>query len=133
MFWCKVTTQSRTKAGSSIPLNSDTPPTRRRCWQCRICLRAWRVYLVGASFIVHIDNVANTFFAMQLKLSTRQERWQKTLAEYDLKWQHKPGWANVVPNALSRLAVIVVCGATMVVDGNLMAKVEAASAADAQY
>jgi len=38
------------------------------------CLGVWRVYLLGPKFIVKTDNVANTFFKTQKKLSQRQAR-----------------------------------------------------------
>ena len=66
------------------------------------CLRVWRVYLLGVKFIVITDNVANTFFKTQKKLSPRQARWQEFLAEYDFEWLHRPGKSNQVADALSR-------------------------------
>ena len=33
------------------------------------CLLAWRVYLLGPKFVVQTNNVANTFFISQNKLS----------------------------------------------------------------
>lgn len=38
------------------------------------CLQVWRAYLVGTKFLVKIDNVANTLFATQKNLSSRQTR-----------------------------------------------------------
>ena len=35
------------------------------------CLLAWRVYLLGSKFVVRTDNVANTFFSTQKKLSPK--------------------------------------------------------------
>jgi hypothetical protein len=55
------------------------------------CLGVWRVYLLGPKFVVKTDNMANTFFKTQKKLSQRQARWQEFLAEYDFEWKHKPG------------------------------------------
>ena len=40
------------------------------------CLLVWRVYLLGPKFMVWTDNVANTFFNTQKKLSLKQARWQ---------------------------------------------------------
>ena len=47
------------------------------------CLLTWRVYLLGPKFVVRTDNVANTFFSTQKKLSPKQE--------YDFVWEHKSG------------------------------------------
>ena len=38
-------------------------------------LQQWRHYLLGSIFTVVTDNVANTFFKTQKKLSPRQARW----------------------------------------------------------
>ena len=53
-------------------------------------LLACRVYLLGPKFVVRTNNVANTFFNTQKKLSPKQARWQKLLQEYDFVWEHKP-------------------------------------------
>ena len=39
------------------------------------CLQIWPFYLLGTMFLVITDNVANTFFKSQKKLSPRQARW----------------------------------------------------------
>lgn len=36
------------------------------------CLQTWRIYLSGTHFVVQVDNVANTFFKVQKKLSPKQ-------------------------------------------------------------
>ena len=38
------------------------------------CLQQWRQYLLGGIFTVVTDNVVNTFFKTQKRLSTRQAR-----------------------------------------------------------
>lgn len=47
------------------------------------CLRVWRVYLLSSAFMVQTDNVANTYFTTQKKLSPMQACWQEFLAEFD--------------------------------------------------
>lgn len=49
-----------------------------------------------------IDNVANTYFTTQKKLSSKQARWQEFLGEFDFIWLHKPGKHSLVADALSR-------------------------------
>ncbi|KAE8736351.1 cytochrome P450 78A7-like [Hibiscus syriacus] len=66
------------------------------------CLRTWRHYLLGSKFVVFTDNVANSYFLTQKKLSPKQARWQEFLAEFDLSLEHKPGKVNSVADALSR-------------------------------
>ena len=39
------------------------------------CLQQWRYYLLGSIFTMVTDNVANTFFKTQKKLSPRQTQW----------------------------------------------------------
>lgn len=72
------------------------------------CLQTWRHYLLGTHFVVRTDNVANTFFKTQKKLSPKQARWQEYLEEFDFVWEHKPGKHNLVPDALSRRCIEVV-------------------------
>ncbi|TXG73104.1 hypothetical protein EZV62_001683 [Acer yangbiense] len=68
------------------------------------CLRVWRHYLLGATFLIMTDNVATSYFQTQKKLSPKQARWQDFLAEFDYRLEYKPGKANVVADALSRKA-----------------------------
>lgn len=39
--------------------------------------------MLGTHFVVRTDNVANTYFKTQKKLSAKQARWQELLEEYD--------------------------------------------------
>ena len=66
------------------------------------CLDTWRHYLLGTKFTVVTDNVANTYFKTQKKLTPKQARWQEYLAEFDFVWVHRPGCQNQVANDLSR-------------------------------
>jgi len=52
--------------------------------------------------VVWTDNVTLKYFATQPKLSSKQIRWQDTLALFNVNIRHKPGKENVVPDALSR-------------------------------
>jgi len=63
------------------------------------------VYLLGPKFVVRIDNIANTFFNTQKKLSPKQAGWQELLQEYNFAWEHKPGRHNQVADALSHKQV----------------------------
>jgi hypothetical protein len=72
------------------------------------CLGIWRVYMLGPKFVVKTDNIANTFFWTEKKLSQRQARWQEFLAKYDFVWKHKPRSHNQVADALSRREVIAI-------------------------
>ncbi|KAE8687867.1 Detected protein of unknown function [Hibiscus syriacus] len=66
------------------------------------CLRTWRHYLLGSRFVVFTDNIANSCFLTQKKLSPKQARWQEFLAEFDFSMEYKPGKVNCVADGLSR-------------------------------
>ncbi|KAG6506505.1 hypothetical protein ZIOFF_031829 [Zingiber officinale] len=97
------------------------------------CLQVWRVYLLGTKFLVRTDNVANTFFATQKKLSPKQARWQEFLAEYDFAWEHKPGKHNQVADALSRKEVFATFYSISRVESDMMERIKAVAASDTAY
>ena len=98
------------------------------------CLQVWRVYLLGTKFVEKTDNVANTYFSTQKKLSPRQARWPKFLQEYDFEWQHKSGKHNRVADALSRREVITeYLAALSQVESDLADKIRKTAEADTQY
>ncbi|KAL0541779.1 hypothetical protein IC582_021836 [Cucumis melo] len=66
------------------------------------CLRAWRQYLLGPSFVVKTDNSATCHFFTLPKLTSKQARWQEFLAEFDFEFEHKKGSSNQAADALSR-------------------------------
>ena len=57
---------------------------------------------MGSQFIVKTDNSAICHFFDQPKLTTKQARWQESLAEFDFKFEHKAGKSNQAADALSR-------------------------------
>ncbi|KAK3041025.1 hypothetical protein RJ639_026737 [Escallonia herrerae] len=68
------------------------------------CLRVWKHYLLGSSFIVRTDNTAVSHFLSQSKLSLKQARWQELLAEFNFMLEYRAGSTNSVADALSRKA-----------------------------
>uniref|UniRef100_A0A803MIB2 Reverse transcriptase RNase H-like domain-containing protein n=1 Tax=Chenopodium quinoa TaxID=63459 RepID=A0A803MIB2_CHEQI len=94
------------------------------------CLMIWRVYLLGTKFVVKTNNVANTYFKTQPKLSPKQARRQEFLGEYDFEWEHKPSRHSVVPDALSRRFHELVAALTAV-ESNFTAKVRTVVVGDA--
>ncbi|KAA0057858.1 reverse transcriptase [Cucumis melo var. makuwa] len=66
------------------------------------CLRAWRQYLLGSTFVVKTDNSATCHFFTQPKLTSKQAIWQEFLAEFDFEFEHKKGSNNQAADALSR-------------------------------
>ncbi|KAK3018425.1 hypothetical protein RJ639_003446 [Escallonia herrerae] len=68
------------------------------------CLRIWRHYLLGSSFIVQTDNTAVSHFLSQSKLTSKQARWQELLAEFNFMLEYRAGSTNSVADTLSRRA-----------------------------
>ncbi|KAK2979366.1 hypothetical protein RJ640_018446 [Escallonia rubra] len=66
------------------------------------CLRVWRHYLLGSSFIVRTDNTAVSHFLNQSKLTSKHARWQELLAEFNFMLEYMAGSTNSVADALSR-------------------------------
>ncbi|KAL6319624.1 hypothetical protein AAG906_020701 [Vitis piasezkii] len=79
------------------------------------CLRQWRHYLLGSIFTVVTDNVANTFFTTQKKLSPRQARH------------------NTVADVLSRKELITYITALSEVISDFNEKIKHAAEQDAAY
>ncbi|RVW19037.1 Retrovirus-related Pol polyprotein from transposon 17.6 [Vitis vinifera] len=97
------------------------------------CLQQWRHYLLGSIFIVVTDNVANTFFKAQKKLSPRQARWQELLADFKFEWLHRPGRHNPVADALSRKEVIAYITVLSEVVSDFNEKIKLVVEQDAAY
>ncbi|KAA0049809.1 reverse transcriptase [Cucumis melo var. makuwa] len=66
------------------------------------CLRAWRQYLLGSSFVVKMDNSTTCHFFTRPKLTSKQASWQEFLAEFDFEFEHKKGSSNQAVDALKR-------------------------------
>ena len=64
-------------------------------------LRTWRLYLFS-QFELVTDNQAVTCLLTKSRLSRREARWVNFLADFDIKFLHKPGKNNVA-DALSRV------------------------------
>ena len=97
------------------------------------CLQQWRHYLLGSIFIVVTDNVANTFFTSQKKLSAKQARWQEFLADFNFDWLHRLGKHNVVADTLSRKEVIAYIAALSEVVSDFNERIQQLAESDASY
>jgi hypothetical protein len=78
------------------------PTHEKEMWAIIHCLKTWGHYIGSKDVVVWIDNVTLKYFATQPKLSSKQVRWQHTLALFNVDIRHKPEKENVVSNALSR-------------------------------
>ncbi len=74
----------------------------KEMWAVIRYLKTWGHYIGSKDVVVWINNVTLKYFATQCKLSSKQVRWQDTLALFNVDIQHKPRKENVVPDALSR-------------------------------
>ena len=83
--------------------------------------------------MVRTDNVANTFFNTQKKLSPKQARWQELLQEYDFVWEQKPGKHNQVADALSRKQVQEYVAVLTRVESDFVERIKKSSKLDATY
>ena len=79
------------------------------------------------------DNVANTSFKTQKKLSPKQARGQEFLADFRFEWLHRPGRHNTVVDALSRREVITYITALSEVISDFNTKIKQAAEQDATY
>ncbi|KAK1365518.1 hypothetical protein POM88_041079 [Heracleum sosnowskyi] len=92
----------------------------------------WSGWLTGV--LGTADNVANTYFKTQKKLTPKQARWQEYLAEFDFTWVHKPGAQNHVADALSRkVAVKEFVNTLTVVNSDFIGLIRSLSGCDEAY
>ena len=89
------------------------------------CLLTKMVYLLGHKFVVRTDNIANTFFNTQKKLSPKQK--------YDFVWEHKSRKHNQVADALTRKQVQKYVAALTKVKSDFVERIKESSKLDATY
>jgi len=78
------------------------PTHEKEMWAVIHCLKIWGHYIGSKDMVVWTDNVTLKYFSTQPKLSSKQVRWQNTLALFNVDIRHKPGKENIVPDALSQ-------------------------------
>jgi hypothetical protein len=77
------------------------PTQEKEMWAVRHCFKTWGHYIGSKDVVVWTNNVTLKYFATQPKLSSKQVRWQNTLALFNVDIRHKLGKENVVPNTLN--------------------------------
>jgi hypothetical protein len=77
------------------------PTHEKEMWAVIHCFKTWGHYIGSKDVVLWTDNVTLKYFATQPKLSSKQVRWQDTLALFNLDIRHKPRKENVVPDAIS--------------------------------
>ncbi len=78
------------------------PTHEKEMWAVIHFLKTWGHYIGSKDVVVWTDNVTLKYFATQPKLSSKQVRWQNTLALFNMDIRHKPRKENIVPDALNR-------------------------------
>ena len=96
-------------------------------------LDTWKHYLRGTRFMVVTNNVANTFFTTQKKLTAKQARWQGFLADFNFLWVHRAGRHNQVADALSCKKVAEFVGSLSQVVADFSARVRQEAPQDSIY
>ena len=88
---------------------------------------------MGTRFTVVIDNVANTFFKTQKKVTAKHARWQEFLADFDFVWVHKPSRHNQVADTLSKKEVASYVGSLSLVVADFIERVRQEAPQDPTY
>jgi len=78
------------------------PTHEKEMWVVIHCLKTWGHYIGSKYVVVWTDNVTLKYFTTQPKLSSKQVRWQDTLALFNVNIQHKPGKEIIMLDALSQ-------------------------------
>ncbi len=66
------------------------------------CLKSFRPYLLGRSFVLRTDNASLQWFLQQRSLNRHQARWLNTVSEFQFSVVHIPGRLNPADH-LSRM------------------------------
>ncbi len=70
-------------------------------WAMIHCLKTLAHYIGFKDVVMWMDKVTLKYFTIQLKLSSKQVRWQDTLALFNVNISHKPKKHNVVFDVLN--------------------------------
>jgi hypothetical protein len=60
----------------------------REMWVMIHCFKTWGHYIGSKDVVVRIDNFTSKYFTTQPKLSSKQVRWQVTLALFNVDIRH---------------------------------------------
>jgi hypothetical protein len=78
------------------------PTHEKEMWVVIHCFKTWGHYIGSKDVVVWTNNVTLKYFAIQPKLSSKQMKWQDTLALFNVNIRHKPNKDNVVSDVLNR-------------------------------
>jgi transposase InsO family protein len=88
------------KAFSPAERNYHTTEQEALAVKWAVCL--FRPYIHGTHFVIQTDHSALKYIFTTKNVNGRVGRWAMALQEYDFEVEHRPGVANIVPDALSR-------------------------------
>jgi hypothetical protein len=97
--------KGRSMAFESKKLNETErkwPTHEKEMWAIIHCLKTWGHYIGSKDVVVWTNNVTLKYLATQPKLSSKQVKWQDTLALFNVDIRHKPDKENIMSDALSR-------------------------------
>jgi hypothetical protein len=73
------------------------PTHEKEMWVVIHCFKTWGHYIGSKDVVLWTDNVTLKYFATQPKLSSKQVRWQDTLALFNVDIRHKPKKEDILP------------------------------------
>ncbi|GFX51049.1 retrovirus-related Pol polyprotein from transposon gypsy [Trichonephila clavipes] len=84
--------------------------TERECLAVVWALNKFRTYLGSLPIKVITDHASLTQLTTGKNLSNRMIRWPLKLAEFNIKWEHRPGSQNTIADVFSRIAIESIIG-----------------------
>jgi len=78
------------------------PIHEKEMWVMIHCFKTWGHYIGSKDVVVWIDNFTLKYFTTQSKLSSKQVRWQNTLASFNVDIRHQLMKDNVVTDVLNK-------------------------------
>ena len=89
------------KSLNSAQRNYPTP--KRELLGIIFALKVFHEYLAGMRFTLYTDHSALTSLLSQRQNAQTLAYWTDVILQYDMTVVHRPGVANILPDALSRL------------------------------
>ena len=87
-----------------LPREERYSTVEKECLAIKLGIQAFRVYLLGRTFLIETDHCALEWLDRLKGNNARLAGWSLVLQPYDFKVQHRPGQSNGNADALSRLA-----------------------------
>ena len=88
-----------------LPREVKYSTIEKECLAIKLGIEAFRVYLLGRTFIVQTDHRSLVWLDKLKDKNARLERWSLILQQYSFTVQHRKGLANGNADALSRASL----------------------------